>query len=356
MFTFDTYVYYVSGAITMAKHVFSQKPEKRRFFEVIEDERPTKLYLDIDIDKAKLLDFDKEAYEAFELKLPIMVQQCVAQCFGEQLPRAPVPIILDASIKNRKFSRHIVFNDVVMQDVQHVQAFMNVLCPQFPQNVREYVDMSIYHNGRNFRFYGNAKKNKNNWLTWVGDPPTQHRPTLLLMSSVQVGMRFVEHVSEYHADKDIIEALPYVRRVFSSESARASICPKRPFRVIGSSACPTKWKPAFEQMTKLLENRYPGQGYDFQFLIVPPNNTPFFEFRLGNGIVRCPKIGRPHKSNGCWIKVRLDTGELYYKCADAECGYYKFNREKLCDFKSCNDCVNKKRHAKKRRLDVSEYL
>lgn len=357
MFTLDTFVYYVAGAITIAKFIFSQKPDSRRFFEVIEDERPTKLYIDIDVGKDKLGAFDAGAYQAFESALlPKIVRRCVAQCFGEQLPKDPAPIVLDATVGGKKFSRHIIFNDVVMEDVQHVKAFMDVLYPMVPENMRGYIDMSIYHNGRNFRLFGNTKRGKKNWLTWVGTKPTEFRPTLLLCSSVQVGMRFIENVPDWHQDKPIIEALPYVRRIFSSESARASIRPKRPFRVVGSAACPPKWQAAFEQISSIVRARYPGQGYDFQYLVVPPNNTPFFEFRLGNGVVCCPKIGRPHKSNGCWIKVRLDTGEMYYKCADAECGYYKFNREKIGDFKSCDARVNNNTKAKRRRMNIGELM
>lgn len=134
-------------------------PKKRYFYEVIEEETPCHLYIDLDVNLSKYPDIDVHRvkdmvcmYVETGLK-----DHVIDQC-----------IISDSS-NEKKGSLHILYilKDMCWMNNAHVGAFMRCCFEKHVKNHPEhtklwqFVDMGVYTRNRLFRMLGCTKKNEN---------------------------------------------------------------------------------------------------------------------------------------------------------------------------------------------------
>jgi len=135
---------------------------KRVFFEVIEEEEPCHLYIDIDVDRVKFPAMDVD-------QIMLMVCGHVEYALnGMQWPISDK--IISDSTDSAKGSIHIIYKlkDKIWESNAHVGAFMRrcmqLRVKKFEEDYQSwilFVDMCVYSRNRLFRMLGCTKKHQN---------------------------------------------------------------------------------------------------------------------------------------------------------------------------------------------------
>ena len=143
------------------RFLFPKRPADRCFYEVIEENKPCHLYIDIDV--------NREEYPSIELN-DIKAMVCSNIEYGLKAMELDIErcIVTDSS-SPKKGSLHIVYNikDHLWANNAHVGAFMR-RCMELKvkQNEEDYfvwttfVDMCVYSRNRLFRMLGCTKKHQ----------------------------------------------------------------------------------------------------------------------------------------------------------------------------------------------------
>lgn len=143
------------------KFLFPKQPSERCFYEVIEEDKPCHLYVDIDI--------NRQSYPSFELNT---IKQMVCSHIEYGLNAMELKVercfVTDSS-NERKGSLHILYHikDHLWASNAHVGAFMRrCMEMKVKQNEEDYfmwttfVDMCVYSRNRLFRMLGCTKKHE----------------------------------------------------------------------------------------------------------------------------------------------------------------------------------------------------
>jgi DNA primase small subunit len=178
------------------------RPEKRLGYEILLEDMPTRLYIDVDIDRERNPEITEDALEEMLAMLVEHIYALMQEIAGPGLKAPPSYDVLD-STRPHKFSRHFVF-DFFLENNYHVGAFMRrvrtamtrkhetaagrgdsaqdhpyyiwgeVADPTKPKSgetivVRQFLaDLKVYTFNRNFRLLFSTKANEFRPLTLVG--------------------------------------------------------------------------------------------------------------------------------------------------------------------------------------------
>tara|TARA_B110000196_G_scaffold319225_1_gene336679 strand:+ start:4510 stop:5784 length:1275 start_codon:yes stop_codon:yes gene_type:complete len=323
--------YSVEGAITVANHGFDCPPAKRQICEVLQ-ELPTKFYLDLDgaMTPASLqLVLQSSQLADFLLEIDGHIRTLAASIFGAQFPRALEPVILE-SHKKDKLSLHLVYNEVVLASPQYVSVFFDEVKALVQHPLGEFMDACVYHPGRIFRCYGQTKPREMRPLRWLRGPVGLTEPQRFLVSCLQCGMRFSDsHVGMGGAHEETMAALPLVTNVLG----------QRKNTLAEAAAAKHSGHNRVENIPELMQKSYDychdwiikqhGAGCIIKSGVEKYSGLDFLTFQIVPGRVRCYFHGKPHRNNTTWVKFRLDTKEVMYKCMDTDCGQALFGRKTL---------------------------
>jgi hypothetical protein len=281
-----------------------RKPYNRHLYEVLQWEKPTKLYFDFD----KYVDeqTDKEAFESLVQRFVSHVSKDIMERFSYDV--APGVTLMDAST-DKKLSKHVVFQ-FYLTDIPTVKAYYDYLVGSFSfsdPDEAAIIDDGVYTRNRSFRLVYSSKFGKSNPLLINGK--TEYCPTDVVTSMIQ------------------IRAEPHYRG------------PYRPL-VVGQIHHFTGAGGA---------RKRPRAGDSATSQYVPPSDLPegvvdyiktrggtlrsgqrednFLSFIVGG--MHCPWVGRVHKSNNTFFTINTTSGMSWLRCSDTDCPNMHYCRVSL---------------------------
>lgn len=304
-------------------------PEDRCHYELIRDDTPAKLYLDVEY--SRVLNPNLDGNCVME-KLAHFLTQFILLAFAGIKVGPPVHL---ESRYEHKFSRHVIFSDVVFRSTANMGAFMlafreylelrrdndpdvALLFARTDKADHVFVcDMGVYTRNRNFRLVYSSKKGKDSHLVPIDGP----RPVSVgaSASSSNDGSPDASHqlnkevflnslVCRIAEDKSLLEF-----DAPSSTMARGhgSGGFSRPDASMVSRPSPFPRVDAFVR-----EEFLKGQGFIRSAIFFAQTNR--ICYNLG-GTRFCANIGRHHKSNGVYLVVDIGTRTVVQKCHDPDC-------------------------------------
>lgn len=335
---------------------------ERCSYEVIPENAPCKLYMDLEFDRALNADKNGDALTALVIR---MVVRAVDALFGIAVRRRNV-INLTAS-SDRKCSHHLIFTDLVFRTNSNagnfVKDMLRAICAgdadgleslglgEFSEqelssltvtgpddSITSYIDASVYSRNRNFRLYLSTKYGK-------------RRP--LVRSAYN---RFQAETEEEFFLASLVSYVPelpvaplvYRRRIADGgRELRPPTCVPAADResvVQPSSPVPPadtgSVMPPVREAPRIRSGSGTGRPSPYPLVdaFVRDLFVPFGRIRkwilyddnqiLVYGITgyrHCGNIGRWHRNNNIMIVVSTKDGTYYQKCHDPDCRSYRSN-------------------------------
>lgn len=259
----------------------------RHMYELLQDNKPTKIYCDFDHNNVNdIQDFRNSSDEFIKAILKTLKERC------KLLEGVDIPFYVLEASTDKKLSRHVVF-ECYLENIPMVKSFVehvitNCPCP--------YLDTKVYTRNRLFRILYSYKygKDRNSALKVSNDG--QYNP--------------------FHVFKTLIQAkiTPHYHGLFSP---------------IKDELCHTVYR------VNLAVRRSSTNGYSGHYSTNEPcglsnflnemdgvllsckENENFITCVVGG--LRCPWVGRVHKSNNQYFTICKRTLRGFFQCADKEC-------------------------------------
>lgn len=120
-------------------------------YEVIETNKPSKLYIDLDINNVTL--------QSAQLLLSQFIKE--VQNFTYLYCHTKCEPVISESHSEKKKSYHVVFNSIILENQEQRQLFCNEFSEYLSEELIEYFDKSVYTKNRCFRLLGSSKYGQN---------------------------------------------------------------------------------------------------------------------------------------------------------------------------------------------------
>ncbi len=316
--------FWIASPHELVKHLRQLEPDQRCWYEVIRDSNACKLYLDVEY--SKQLNSTLNGGEMMQELLRLLIQ-FVSLNFPD-LPQADCSFFVDLeSIYPHKFSRHVIFPRVIMQD--------NIQIGIFLHRFREYVelrsdsipgakmcfvrtekseitfvcDLGVYGKSRNFRLAYCTKSGKNSPLL----PLSAETPRM--------------------DDAVFCEALlcwmPPNSRVLVVEADQSQEKKRQDARRFVANSCVGSPYPKVDQFVRSLVET---EGGFIRSAIFFPG-TARLTYSIGGGFKYCGNVMRHHKSNGVYFVVEVASQKVSV-CLDFFFFFFFFDCFRCSCFKS----------------------
>ena len=126
---------------------FYQNETKKNYYEVIQNEKASKLYIDLDIKNTSLSN----------AQLVLMQIINNIQSFTKLFINYECePIVSEAHSETKK-SYHIVFPEIILVNQVQRKIFSDKFSEYLPENIRQFFDKSVYSKNRCYRLLGSSK-------------------------------------------------------------------------------------------------------------------------------------------------------------------------------------------------------
>lgn len=280
-----------------------RKPYNRHIYEVLQWEKPTKLYFDFD----KYVD-ESTSRAHFEELVQRFVEHCIKDImdrFSYDVP--PGVTTMDAST-DKKLSKHVVFQ-FYLTDIPTVKAYYDYLVGSFSfsnPDDSSIIDDGVYTRNRSFRLVYSSKFGKKNSL--LIDGKTEYCPSDVMTSMIQA--RAEPH---YRG--------PYGKLVSGQIhhfNQRGAVSRKRTRAGNTSQYVPPSELPdgVVDYINSLGGVLRGGQRED-----------NFLSFIVGG--MHCPWVQRVHKSNNTFFTINTRSGMTWFRCSDTDCPNMHYSRLSL---------------------------
>jgi len=320
-------------------HDSRKEPSDRRTFEVIAENEPCKLYLDLEFDR--LLNPNHDGVRMTNTFITIL---CAVLKREFEVDCARKSVLDLDSTTDSKFSRHLIFliEKSCFRNNYHVGSFVRMVCQEIrtgqclfglpPENIKElfvkdkknnvalFCDEGVYTKNRHFRLFQSTKWNKKAPLLISAE--NQYNPCRSgSKESAKDEHLFLDSLVTFTSQcRDVI--LEFADATCSTSARKEggktlSNTPIQSDMHLGSSPIPVVDK--FIQELVL-------PGYVRRWAYFIENNTLDYDI-VGNRF--CHNIGRAHKSNNVKYVVDLRKGVYYQKCYDSDCAGYRSPETKL---------------------------
>lgn len=276
--------------------------EKKHYYEVLRENVPIKLFVDIDAKISEELTV--EDCDA------VFTNVCEVVCdrVENKLLIKPQFFVLDSS-RDGVYSKHVVFT-VFFENIHNLKMFMDneVFC-RLNEKESNIVDKTVYTKNRCFRILYSSKRGKNRPLKMQGkdDVNYNHRDlvntllTLFVPEGFMIPKSLRQYFEDYTDDMRIIQ-------VYSNSCETNSTKASDGFSMSKSyDNIPPKLKKVF------WVNDWTIKSYTRR-----ENDAGEFSYHFVVGNIMCVEKGGYHKSNNHFVNI-LPNGDAYIKCADSEC-------------------------------------
>ena len=158
----DTHIFALfPNYITFAKFHQGLAENKRCFFEIILGDSPQKPHFDLDFDLQKNASFTLENFSAevdkmFNLFLETMITQFEMTYKATLVLDKDVLIFTSHGMKKRSF--HVIIDNYCHGSNREAKAFYDEVTRLLPEEVKSFVDRSVYSKKQQFRIVGSQKR------------------------------------------------------------------------------------------------------------------------------------------------------------------------------------------------------
>ncbi|XP_023342906.1 DNA-directed primase/polymerase protein [Eurytemora carolleeae] len=314
-------MFLVSGELVFWNHYIDLTNLQRRHYEVIAEQRPCKLYLDLEFKKRdnEKLDGNTMVNNLIQALNTFLQKTLQVTGYKEDI------LILDSS-SEKKFSNHLIYPGLVFRNNQEmghlIRSFVDSLIPveakQFQvkkgDEIQWFIDLGVYTKNRNFRLYLSAKYGKSEILTVSANDIY----TVKLLEENH-------HQHKFDLEKEIffsslVTYTPGITDFISFKTELTQSCRKKS-----------------EQPAAKLTNLRTGEKSpfleidDFVMKIIAPGFIRKWNYIQEESIIiydvggtrYCGNVGREHKSNNIRFVCSLKLGILNQKCYDPDCAHYR---------------------------------
>ena len=268
----------------------------RHTYELLQELKPTKIYCDFDHDNVADVDDFKQSSERFiKAVLKTLPERC------KMLEGVDIPFyVLEASTSS-KLSRHVIF-ECYLENIPMVKSFIEFVLTSCPC---PYLDTAVYTRNRLFRVLYSYKfgKGRASALTVSGNPT----------------------YNPFHVFKTLIQAriTPHYRGMFSeiegelsSNVYRVNLA-TRSFGVNGYTGhhavnIPPGLDDFISEFGEKNANNHVGG-----VLLSTREHDKFITAIVGG--LRCPWVGRVHRSNNQYFTICKSTLKGWFNCSDDDC-------------------------------------
>lgn len=311
-------------------HYKEKPPEEKCSYEVIPENSPCWLYLDLEylIELNPLCNGPRMTRTLIDIIRVYLLTHYHLLCDRNNF------LILD-STSSTKFSRHVIFTmkDMAFKNNSHVGKFIKTICndimlylksdaqshgilSQFNKaDIEEmfvetkhgqklFVDSGVYTKNRQFRIYLSTKWGKQSYLTV--SPDCMHN-TVNKCRDKELGI-FLDSLISYFPNKQNLILLEF----FNRSDVKAQLYSKTPTQFNRKDDNQISPYPEIDKyISSLIE---PGKIRIVKY----SDKTKILRYEIyGNRY--CENIGRYHKSNNVYWIVDLNKKKIYQKCHDEDC-------------------------------------
>lgn len=287
------------------------------FYEVIRENHACRLYFDLEY--LQKWNTDKNANQMVQTLIDM-----VAQVSGKNIRRDSV-VELD-STSERKFSRHVIFRQVLFCDNEQMGCFVRDVVERIIENDENmmmvkkgeacekvpYVDLGVYTKNRCFRLIASSKFGKKQRLLPLGEKQEdriaissqQFMDALVCCVSADEELMGIRSAKEMKNGRNLLASSSNGQR-FAGEVDVAvnSDLPKLDAYVM-SIIC--KDGGGIYRVTKFAESGH-------------------VMYAIKGGYKWCGNIGRHHKSNNVILVADVTRAKMFQKCFDPDCRGYRSN-------------------------------
>lgn len=290
------------------------------FYEVIRERHASKLYFDLEFQlKQNPAALPEEMVDA-------LVGACAELCELRKLSRNGPGIVELDSTSEKKFSRHLIFENIAFHDNVQAGDFargaVELLAAKDPSlvmvnstdgEVVPFVDLGVYTKNRCFRIVGSSKFGKSQRLLPHKQAAGRKRISVSkdlfmrsLVCSVGANAVLLGSVSPFQTERALGTKHEGHSNAASSDSFQRLPGEKSPF-------------PLLDEYIYSIIGRHGGGIYGVTIL----SSSETIMYAIKGGYKYCGKIGRHHKSNNVILIADLRKGEVYQKCFDPDCRGYR---------------------------------
>lgn len=286
-----------------------RKPYMRNVYEVLQWDKPTKLYFDFDKYDDGTTNYGRDQFET-------LVTRFVAHVLADIKDRwdyafDPHVTIMDAST-DHKMSKHVIFN-LYLTDMETVKNYYDFLVGSFSfsdPDEAKIIDDAVYTRNRSFRLLYSSKFGKTNKLRIDGET-TEYNPEDVIRSMIQA--KCPDHYKGPY--RSLTSGQVHFFNAGSGRKRarrRSGAC--SPGTYVPPSDLPEGVQEYIKSMGGVLRS---GRQDDDKFL----------SFIVGG--LHCPWAERVHKSNNTFFTINMDSGMSWCRCADSDCSNMQYLKTNL---------------------------
>ena len=269
----------------------------RHTYELLQELKPTKIYCDFDHENtADVDDFQQSSERFIKAILKTLPERC------KMLEGVDIPFYILEASTNKKLSRHVIF-ECFLENIPTVKSFIEFVLSSCPC---PYLDTKVYTRNRVFRILYSYKYGKS-------------RDSALTVSNDQT-------YNPFHVFKTMIQAriTPHYSGPFgvivgelNSNVYRVNLAMRATGGVNGYSGhYATNAPPGLSDFISEFGEKGPNNHVGGVLLSVKENDN-FITCIVGG--LRCPWVGRVHKSNNTYFTICKSTMKGWFQCSDSDC-------------------------------------
>jgi len=315
---------------------FYKELPKRHYYEVIPQDKPCKLFFDLEFSKVLNPEADGPAMTK---RFISELGQSLAATFGLCGPTiGQLSMVELDSTTEAKFSRHLIINSHVFENIHQMRLYVKDFCGKlreldnFPKIITTdgtalFVDEGVYTKNRNFRLYLSSKFGKDAILKQVASSTANQK---------NIGSALQSHSDDQKVflDSLVTEVNNSVHLLQFTEDY-----------LIGPSSHQSSINHSSSNQSSINQTAFP-EIDDFVLSLVNEletgrtgyirkcsTNGPFLNYDIAGSFKYCHNVERHHKSNNIRWVVDIEKGHYFQMCYDQNCKDFRSNSFQLP--KSC---------------------
>jgi len=290
---------------------------KRHYYEVIPQNKPCKLFFDLEYSKLLNPNVDGPAMTA-EFKQQL--GDSLDQTFG----RIPMSVVELDSTTEVKFSRHLIVKSHIFENIHQMKYYVQDFCEKlsasdscFPKIVTNeqrpaaglFVDQGVYTKNRNFRLFLSSKFGKETFLKLIHDGGVgRSDPKATFYDSLVTCVNSI-HFLQFKDHEDQVVLQTHGSRGGCSAAASSS------------QSC-SPFPEIDDFVASLVNDLETGRtGYVRKWV----QNGSFLTYEIAGSYRYCHNIERHHKSNNVKFIVDIQHGNYFQMCHDENCKEFRSN-------------------------------
>ena len=268
----------------------------RHTYELLQENKPTKIYCDFDHENIADADDFKQSSEAFvKAVLKILPERC------KMLEGVDIPFYILEASTDKKLSRHVIF-ECYLDNIPTVKSFIDFVLSSSPC---PYLDTKVYTRNRLFRILYSYKYGKPRESALKVCDNTTYEPYHVFKTMIQARITPHYHGPFSAIENDLCKNVYRVNLATSSSGANGY-----------NGHYAVNIPPGLDNFISEFGEKGPGNNIG-GVLLSCKENEKFITAIVGG--LKCPWVGRVHKSNNQYFTICKRTLVGWFNCSDSDC-------------------------------------